>query len=603
MIQPSGASSRSQNGHVNGSTAPQFQRRSGKQVLSIEDLLQKEQAAKEASSKPTFLSKEARKQQALQARLKQVDDERKAAEAKIAKAALNAPAPSTSNDSSRSQAQQQRTNDSYDQSRSNGSYDRRADNPRFDRGRPAHPTSSTSRRYELDSRNTSALDYGEQPTNGHSSAMVSLKRPASPTPLDEKPLNELDAPSELIGRDLKHVPVVDELAIKTRYLGANNDKKRKIRKMSDKKFVFDWDKEDDTGLSTEVDPLYRSHVEGRAGQQPGAIYGRGRLAGFDPSVTSAPSTAYTRTNDLYVQIHHLCYSSSNILCFYPVFREDEPLAGPRAMGKAVGTTTRSGALDDRHWSEKPLSEMRERDWRIFREDFSIAARGGSIPHPLRSWKESAIPLQILETIDEIGYKEPSAIQRQAIPIGLQNRDLIGIAETGSGKTAAFLIPMLDYIGRLPPLTDHNKHLGPYALVLAPTRELAQQIEAEAVKFCRPLGYRCASIVGGKSVEEQQQTLDNGVEIVIATPGRLKDCIERHVFVLEQCTYVIMDEADRMVALGFEDVVNMILDVLPVSNLKPDSEEAEDPKKMLGVVIGEGGQRQFYRQTVSMFTCL
>lgn len=74
--------------------------------------------------------------------------------------------------------------------------------------------------------------------------------------------------------------------------------------------------------------------------------------------------------------------------------------------------------------------MKERDWRIFREDFAIAARGGHIPRPLRSWKESSIPREILAAIEDIGYAEPSPIQRQAIPIGLQNRDLIGIAETG-----------------------------------------------------------------------------------------------------------------------------------------------------------------------------
>ena len=139
--------------------------------------------------------------------------------------------------------------------------------------------------------------------------------------------------------------------------------------------------------------------------------------------------------------------------------------------------------------------------------------GGQIPSPLRSWAESSIPEQILDIIDKIGYKEPSPIQRQAIPIGLQNRDVIGIAETGglldgssnaysyssvsgSGKTAAFVIPMLTYIGNLPPFTDENRHLGPYSLILAPTRELAQQIESETRKFAAPLGYTCVSIVGG-----------------------------------------------------------------------------------------------------------
>lgn len=196
-----------------------------------------------------------------------------------------------------------------------------------------------------------------------------------------------------------------------------------------------------------------------------------------------------------------------------------------------------GHNDDRHWSEKPLEEMKDRDWRIFREDFSISARGGQVPLPLRSWRESAISTKILDIIDEIGYKEPSPIQRQAIPIGLEFRDLIGIAKTGSGKTAAFTIPMLEFISKLPPFDDTTRHQGPFALILAPTRELAQQIEAEAQRFCQPLGLKVVSIVGGKSVEGQQFELRNGAEVIVATPGRLKDMIEASKIVLTNTRYV------------------------------------------------------------------
>ena len=133
-------------------------------------------------------------------------------------------------------------------------------------------------------------------------------------------------------------------------------------------------------------------------------------------------------------------------------------------------------------------------------------------------------MEILDIIETIGYKEPSPIQRQAIPIGLQNRDIIGIAETGSylfflnssqpvltrcvgsGKTAAFVIPMLAFISKLPPFTDDNRHLGPYALILAPTRELAQQIESETKKFASPLGYTCVSIVGGVRTKNHASTI-------------------------------------------------------------------------------------------------
>jgi ATP-dependent RNA helicase DDX23/PRP28 len=238
-----------------------------------------------------------------------------------------------------------------------------------------------------------------------------------------------------------------------------------------------------------------------------------------------------------------------------------------------------GNTDERHWSDKPLEEMKDRDWRIFREDFSIAARGelylvkgtdsgGSIPMPLRSWRESTIPKAVLDVIDEIGYTEPSPIQRQAIPIGMQNRDLVGIAKTGSGKTAAFVIPMLDYIGHMPPFDDDIRHLGPYALIMAPTRELAQQIESETKRFADPLGYKCVSIVGGRSVEEQQFNLRDGAEIIIATPGRLKDMLDKSMIVMSQCRYVVMDEADRMVDLGFEIDLTFILDTMPSGFVKP-----------------------------------
>jgi ATP-dependent RNA helicase DDX23/PRP28 len=99
-------------------------------------------------------------------------------------------------------------------------------------------------------------------------------------------------------------------------------------------------------------------------------------------------------------------------------------------------------LKSRHWSEKKLEEMNERDWRIFNEDFNITTRGGSIPKPIRSWEEANLPNELLQTLLRVGYKEPTPVQRAAIPIGRQNRDLMAIAETGSGKTVAFVIPML-----------------------------------------------------------------------------------------------------------------------------------------------------------------
>ncbi|KAJ9473943.1 Pre-mRNA-splicing ATP-dependent RNA helicase PRP28 [Pseudozyma hubeiensis] len=315
-----------------------------------------------------------------------------------------------------------------------------------------------------------------------------------------------------VGEGSSSAPLTEteQASIRRRYLGLKEDRKKPKRKPTDKKFIFDWGEEDDTA-----------------------------------------------TESLAVQIQ----SETN--------RSATPTSTPTPRYDPLDKR-----FDDKHWSEKTLAQMKERDWRIFREDFGISARGGNIPRPLRSWRESSIPASILSTIEEVGYKDPSPIQRQAIPIGLQNRDLIGIAETGSGKTASFLIPLLAYISKLPKLDESTKALGPQALILVPTRELAQQIETETNKFAGRLGLGCVSIVGGRDMNDQAYALRDGAEIVIATPGRLKDCIERHVLVLSQCTYVVMDEADKMVDMGFEPQVNFILDSLPVSNVKPDSTVAE-----------------------------
>ncbi|RMZ82903.1 hypothetical protein DV737_g1938, partial [Chaetothyriales sp. CBS 132003] len=276
----------------------------------------------------------------------------------------------------------------------------------------------------------------------------------------------------------------------------------------------------------------------------------------------------------------------------------ERAAQPAATAASTLREAAARMAIDKHWSEKPLAQMRERDWRIFKEDFNIATKGGGIPNPMRNWKESNLPTRLLAIIDQVGYTEPTPIQRAAIPIALQNRDLIGVAVTGSGKTAAFLLPLLVYIAELPRLdeSEWRRSNGPYAIILAPTRELAQQIELEARRFSSPLGFTVVSIVGGHSIEEQAYNLRNGAEIIIATPGRLVDCIDRRIIVLEQCCYVIMDEADRMIDLGFEEPVNKILDALPVGNEKPDTDEAENGRLMSAHL----GNKERYRQTM-MYT--
>lgn len=364
--------------------------------------------------------------------------------------------------------------------------------------------------------------------------------------------------------------------IRQRYMGADQNTstfsaKKKRRRTTERKFNFEWNAEEDT--SPDYNPLYSSRAEVN-------FFGRGRLGGFAEDTESGAQK------------------------YAMALKERDADAGA-ARAKELMEMERRRKEDfgrnslDKHWSEKKLEHMRERDWRIFKEDYNISTKGGAIPNPMRSWAESGLPKRLLDVVAMVGYTDPSPIQRAAIPIALQSRDLIGVAVTGSGKTAAFLLPLLVYISELPVLNEMTKNDGPYAIILAPTRELAQQIEIEARKFATPLGFTCVSIVGGHSLEEQAYALRDGAEIVIATPGRLVDCIERRVLVLGQCCYVIMDEADRMIDLGFEEPVNKILDALPVANEKPDTEEAEDATLMSKHLGGKDRYRQTMMYTATM----
>jgi ATP-dependent RNA helicase DDX5/DBP2 len=137
------------------------------------------------------------------------------------------------------------------------------------------------------------------------------------------------------------------------------------------------------------------------------------------------------------------------------------------------------------------------------------------------------------------YEKPTPIQAQAIPIALSGRDILGLAETGSGKTAAFTIPMVMHVLGQPPLRRGD---GPLGLILAPTRELAQQIEKEVKSFSRSSKtVRATIVVGGTNMGEQRSDLRNGVEIVVATPGRLIDHLQQGNTALGKISYIVLDE--------------------------------------------------------------
>merc|ERR1719327_2380507 len=187
--------------------------------------------------------------------------------------------------------------------------------------------------------------------------------------------------------------------------------------------------------------------------------------------------------------------------------------------------------------------------------------GRNVPKPVRSFEEASFPEYVLQEIQRAGFREPSPIQVQGWPIALSGRDLVGIAETGSGKTLAFLMPAVVHINAQPYLSRGD---GPIVLVMAPTRELAVQIQEEANRFGKSSKIKNTCCYGGVPRRPQQQDLRDGVEIVIATPGRLIDFLDAGDTNLKRVTYLTLDEADRMLDMGFEPQVRKIC-----SQCRPD----------------------------------
>ncbi len=163
--------------------------------------------------------------------------------------------------------------------------------------------------------------------------------------------------------------------------------------------------------------------------------------------------------------------------------------------------------------------------------------------------------ELLRALDEQGYQEPTPIQREVIPLALQGRDVVGCAQTGTGKTAAFLLPILQRLQ-----TGRRGTLR--ALVLAPTRELAEQVLQSARAYGRHAGLSSVAVYGGVGMEPQTRALKRGVDIVVATPGRLLDHMGRGHVDTSKLEVLVLDEADRMLDMGFAPDVHRILDTLP-----------------------------------------
>ncbi|HEV7268608.1 MAG TPA: DEAD/DEAH box helicase [Falsiroseomonas sp.] len=177
--------------------------------------------------------------------------------------------------------------------------------------------------------------------------------------------------------------------------------------------------------------------------------------------------------------------------------------------------------------------------------------------PRTTFADLGLSEPILQAVSESGYLHPTPIQEQAIPIVLMGRDVLGCAQTGTGKTAGFTLPMLDILAG-----SRAKARMPRSLILEPTRELALQVAENFVKYGKHLNLTHALLIGGESMNDQRDVLEKGVDVLIATPGRLLDLFDRGRILLADCKVLVIDEADRMLDMGFIPDVERIVSMLP-----------------------------------------
>ncbi|KII87223.1 hypothetical protein PLICRDRAFT_663857 [Plicaturopsis crispa FD-325 SS-3] len=201
------------------------------------------------------------------------------------------------------------------------------------------------------------------------------------------------------------------------------------------------------------------------------------------------------------------------------------------------------------------------------DDIPVEATGAGVPEPVNAFTNPPLDPVLLENIGFAHYTSPTPVQKYSIPIVANNRDLMACAQTGSGKTGGFLFPILSASfasgPRAPPVDAHagysrTRKAYPTALILAPTRELVSQIHEEARKFAYRSWVRPAVVYGGADINQQLRQIERGCDLLSATPGRLVDLIERGRISLANIRYLVLDEADRMLDMGFEPQIRRIV---------------------------------------------
>jgi ATP-dependent RNA helicase DDX41 len=212
-----------------------------------------------------------------------------------------------------------------------------------------------------------------------------------------------------------------------------------------------------------------------------------------------------------------------------------------------------------------IRSMTQRECDAIRKEWHIIVQGDDIPPPIKNFKDMRFPKPILDALKAKGISRPTPIQVQGLPVVLSGRDMIGIAFTGSGKTLVFSLPLIMFALEEEKKCPIVKGEGPFGLIICPSRELAKQTYEVICHYSEKLanaGFPTLTTllcIGGVSMRDQEQHIRGGVHIIVATPGRLIDMLNKKKFTLNFCRYLVLDEADRLIDLGFEEDIRNVMD--------------------------------------------
>lgn len=211
-------------------------------------------------------------------------------------------------------------------------------------------------------------------------------------------------------------------------------------------------------------------------------------------------------------------------------------------------------------NDKSGTQLTNEQSELLRKKLEIHVKGDNIPPPILSFSSYNLPQKLLQNIEAAGYEMPTPVQMQAIPAALTGKSLLVSADTGSGKTASFLVPIISRCTNLH-LEHSQTQKKPLAMILTPTRELCMQVEEQAKLLGKGLPFKTALVVGGDAMPRQVYRIEQGVDVIIGTPGRLIDLLTKHEIELDDVMTLVLDEVDCMLQKGFYDQVIQIFTAL------------------------------------------